>query len=115
MENVFKLEGMTCQGCADTIQGGLNEQSFIEKAKVSLEETTLYVTAKQSIDINSLNSIVSGLGNYKVRPYKSSIFSEILNYFISKKPIVIALAIVILSSFAMQIPNDTFEINGLDW
>ena len=113
MENVFKLEGMTCQGCADTIQGGLNEQSFIEKAKVSLEETTLYVTAKQSIDINSLNSIVSGLGNYKVRPYKSSIFSEILNYFISKKPIVIALAIVILSSFAMQIPNDTFEIKNL--
>ena len=41
MENVFKLEGMPCQGCADTIQGGLNEQSFIEKAKVSLEETTL--------------------------------------------------------------------------
>ena len=32
MQETFKLEGMTCQGCADPIQNGLNEQSFIDKA-----------------------------------------------------------------------------------
>ena len=64
MQETFKLEGMTCQGCADTIQNGLNEQSFIDKAIVSLEENSLVINAKQNLDINSLNSIVAGLGNY---------------------------------------------------
>ena len=108
MQETFKLEGMTCQGCADTIQNGLNEQSFIDKAIVSLEENSLVINAKQNLDINSLNSIVSGLGNYKVRPFKTNLIAQIINYFTSKKPIVIALLIVILSSLAMQISAEEF-------
>ena len=45
MQETFKLEGMTCQGCADTIQNGLNEQSFLDKAIVSLEENSLVINA----------------------------------------------------------------------
>ena len=81
MQETFKLEGMTCQGCADTIQNGLNEQSFIDKAIVSLEENSLVINAKQNLDINSLNSIVSGLGNYKVRPFKTNLIAQIINYY----------------------------------
>ena len=112
MQETFKLEGMTCQGCADTIQNGLNEQSFIDKAIVSLEENSLVINAKQNLDINSLNSIVSGLGNYKVRPFKTNLIAQIINYFTSKKPIVIALLIVILSSVAMQISADEFLLKN---
>ena len=112
MQETFKLEGMTCQGCADTIQNGLNEQSFIDKAIVSLEENSLVINAKQNLDINSLNSIVAGLGNYKVRPFKSNLIAQIINYFTSKKPIVIALLIVILSSLAMQISADEFLLKN---
>ena len=106
MQETFKLEGMTCQGCADTIQNGLNEQSFIDKAIVSLEENSLVINAKQNLDINSLNSIVSGLGNYKVRPFKTNLIAQIINYFTSKKPIVI------LSSVAMQISADEFLLKN---
>ena len=39
MQAIYKVEGMTCQGCADNIQNGLNNQSFVSKANVSLEES----------------------------------------------------------------------------
>jgi len=111
MQAVYKVDGMTCQGCADNIQNGLNNQSFINKANVSLQESKLTIDSDSTLDINSLNSIVSTLGNYKIRPNTTNILSEIVNYFTSKKPIVIALSIVILSSLAMQISDETFNLN----
>ena len=111
MQAIYKVEGMTCQGCADNIQSGLNNQSFVTKANVSLQESKLTIEADSGIDINSLNSIVTTLGNYKLRPNTTNIFSEIINYFTSKKPIVIALSIVILSSLAMQTSDETFSLN----
>jgi len=111
MQAIYKVEGMTCQGCADNIQNGLNNQSFVTKANVSLQESKLTIEADSGIDINSLNSIVTTLGNYKLRPNTTNILSEIINYFTSKKPIVIALSIVILSSLAMQTSDETFSLN----
>ena len=111
MQAIYKVEGMTCQGCADNIQNGLNNQSFVTKANVSLQESKLTIEADSGIDINSLNSIVTTLGNYKLRPNTTNIFSEIINYFTSKKPIVIALSIVILSSLALQTSEETFSLN----
>ena len=111
MQAIYKVEGMTCQGCADNIQSGLKNQSFVTKAKVSLQESKLTIEADSGIDINSLNSIVTTLGNYKLRPNTTNIFSEIINYFTSKKPIVIALSIVILSSLALQTSEETFSLN----
>ena len=113
MQYLFKLEGMTCQGCADTIQNGMNEQSFINNAEVSLKEETLEITSDNDLDIRSLNSVISVLGNYKVRPYKTNLFAEIINYFTSKKAIVIALSIVILSSLAMQAPFEDIKIKNV--
>ena len=111
MQAIYKVEGMTCQGCADNIQSGLKNQSFVTKANVSLQESKLTIEADSGIDINSLNSIVTTLGNYKLRPNTTNIFSEIINYFTSKKPIVIALSIVILSSLALQTSEETFSLN----
>ena len=111
MQAIYKVEGMTCQGCADNIQNGLSNQSFVTKANVSLEESKLTIEADSGIDINSLNSIVTTLGNYKLRPNTTSILAEIINYFTSKKPIVIALSIVILSSLALQTSEETFSLN----
>ena len=111
MQAIYKVEGMTCQGCADNIQSGLNNQSFVTKANVSLQESKLTIEADSGIDINSLNSIVTTLGNYKLRPNTTNILSEIINYFTSKKPIVIALSIVILSSLALQTSEETFSLN----
>ena len=39
MQAIYKVEGMTCQGCADNIQSGLKNQSFVTKANVSLQES----------------------------------------------------------------------------
>ena len=111
MQAIYKVEGMTCQGCADNIQSGLKNQSFVTKANVSLQESKLTIEADSGIDINSLNSIVTTLGNYKLRPNTTNIFSEIINYFTSKKPIMIALSIVILSSLALQTSEETFSLN----
>ena len=70
----------------------------------------LALTYLKKLGLKDLKLKINSIGNKESRELFKKSF---VNYFISKKPIVIALAIVILSSFAMQIPNNTFEIKNL--
>jgi len=43
--STFTIRGMTCQGCANTIQEGLSTNSDIDSAKVVLETNELTITS----------------------------------------------------------------------
>ena len=59
MQTIYKVEGMTCQGCADNIQNGLNNQSFVTKANVSSKLSDLFLINFNISWIISLDSIPS--------------------------------------------------------
>ena len=136
MENTYQVRGMTCQGCADTIEGGIRSSLVVESATVILEKSLLTIISDVSYDESSVNTVLSELGNYGLvssddsmkledplnniqlmssvaaSQTKKSFLLTILNYFLSKKPILVALFIVVTASFALQLSSESFEFNG---
>mgnify|MGYP001258469719 FL=1 len=110
-ETVYKVEGMTCQACADTIETGVKTNLGVLLAHVSLEKKELRIQSDTIFDINNINSVVKNLGDYRIRDNNPGLISNIVEYFVSKKPIVIALSLVTISSLALQVPTNTFDIN----
>ena len=96
MKMVFKIKGMTCQGCADTIKKGVNSYSNINNVIVSLDKNELIIDSNQKFSIEHVDSMLVTLGNYTVEKGNISTFYKVLNYCKTNKPIFLALFIVFL-------------------
>ena len=103
---------MTCQGCANTIQEGLSTNSDIDSAKVVLETNELTITSNQQMSVQQVDSLLSNLGNYSVVKNKPNLLSKITSYLDSRKPILLALLIVTISSLSLQTAYGTFNWNN---
>ena len=112
MKAVFKINGMTCQGCADTIEKGLRGNSSINMAIVSLENNELTIESNQHLSSEQIDSILSSFGNYSVVKDNPSLFSKIISHLESKKPILLALLVVAVSSLSLQTAYGTFDLNN---
>ena len=112
MKAVFKINGMTCQGCADTIEKGLRGNSSINMAIVSLENNELTIESNQHLSSEQIDSILSSSGNYSVVKDNPSLFSKIISHLESKKPILLALLVVAVSSLSLQTAYGTFDLNN---
>ena len=66
-ETVYKVEGMTCQACADTIEAGIKTNLGVLLAHVSLEKKELRIQSDTIFEINHINSVVTNLGDYRIR------------------------------------------------
>ena len=133
MENIYQVRGMTCQDCADTIEAGITSSLKVKSATVILEKSQLTIISDFSYDESSVDTVLGSLGNYGVaslvdhsqfqiplnnisfttsNPKAGSLVSTIIEYFFSKKPIFIALSIVIITSFSLQFPSGSFDFNS---
>ena len=64
-EIIFKVEGMTCEGCERRIQNVLMDIDGVEKAKASHIEKNVKITLNKDIDINTLKEAIEDL-DFKV-------------------------------------------------
>ncbi|MQG19256.1 MAG: hypothetical protein FI718_04925 [SAR202 cluster bacterium] len=112
MEKNFQIQGMTCQSCANTIQDGLGKSSKIKSAKVVLETNQLTIISDEDFSSDEIDSMLSTLGNYNVKKTKKNLLSRIIIYLESRKPILVALFIVIISSLSLQTSYGTFDVNN---
>ena len=110
--SIFRIHGMTCQGCANTIQEGLSTNPDINSAKVVLETNELTITSNQQMSVQQVDSLLSNLGNYSVIKNELNLLSKTLNYLDSRKPILLALLIVTISSLSLQTAYGTFDWNN---
>ena len=108
----FQIQGMTCLGCADTIQTRLRKESDVISAEVSFENKELLLDAKVPVDNEYIDSIISNLGNYNVKSQNANLLSKLLEHLNSKKPILLALTIVIVSSLSIQTPFQNFDLDN---
>ncbi|MBG92671.1 MAG: hypothetical protein CL792_01635 [Chloroflexi bacterium] len=135
MKNIYQVSGMTCQGCADTIEAGIKASLKIESVIVDLEKSELTIISDFSYDNSSVDTILGNLGNYGIassaghssfeiplnniqlmpsvtsKPNTKSLLTAVSEYFFSKKPILIALSIVIITSFSLQLSAENFDVN----
>ncbi len=112
MSQKFQIQGMTCLGCADTIQTRLRKESVVISAEVSFENEELLLDSKVPVDNEYIDSIISNLGNYNVKNQNANLFSKFLSHLNSKKPILLALTIVIVSSLSIQTPLRNFNLDN---
>tara|TARA_Y100000590_G_scaffold116760_1_gene133262 strand:+ start:3309 stop:4028 length:720 start_codon:yes stop_codon:yes gene_type:complete len=108
----FQIQGMTCLGCADTIQTRLRKESDVISAEVSFENEELLLDSKVPVDNEYIDSIISNLGNYNVKSQNANLLSKLLEHLNSKKPILLALTIVIVSSLSIQTPFQNFDLDN---
>tara|TARA_B100000427_G_scaffold313167_1_gene305271 strand:+ start:192 stop:902 length:711 start_codon:yes stop_codon:yes gene_type:complete len=109
MNEVYKVSGMTCDGCANSIKEALELNKLISSVNISLENENINISSDKSFTVNELNSLIENLGNYKI--YEENIFSKIIEYFSSKKTLLLALSLVLISSLSLHIGEDNFELN----
>lgn len=109
MNEVYKVSGMTCDGCANSIKEALELNKLISSVNISLENENINISSDKSFTVNELNSLIDNLGNYKI--YEENIFSKIIEYFSSKKTLLLALSLVLISSLSLHIGEDNFELN----
>jgi copper chaperone CopZ len=113
MKYSYQISGMTCQGCANNIEQALKSQPFFESVSVSLQSSKLTLISKQEIKLETLNKIVSKIGNYKIHDQIPNPLDSLKQYFESKKPILIGLSIIIIASSAIQVSRTSSTTN--DW
>ena len=109
MNEVYKVSGMTCDGCANSIKEALELNKFISSVNINLEDENININSDKNFTVNELNSLIENLGNYKI--YEENIFSKIIEYFSSKKTLLLALSLVLISSLSLHIGEDNFELN----
>ena len=110
--SIFTIRGMTCQGCANTIQERLSTNPDIDSAKVVLETNELTITSNQQMSVQQVDSLLSNLGNYSVVKNKPNLLPKIISYLDSRRPILLALLIVTISSLSLQTAYGTFNWNN---
>ena len=66
MNEVYKVRGMTCEGCANGIKENLESNDYIISANVNLDEEKVYIEADRNFSISELNSLIDNLGKYKI-------------------------------------------------
>ena len=111
MKEIYKVTGMTCQGCADSISKAISSEPYIHNVNVDLENNKLYLESNKKVSLNELNLIIKSLENYKI--INESFFNSFTEYFSSKRSLLIALSIVLVSSVSIQISKDIFSIKDL--
>ena len=109
MNEVYKVSGMTCDGCANSIKEALELNKYISYVNISLEDENINISSGKSFTVNELNSFIDNLGNYKI--YEEKFTSKIIEYFDSKKTLLLALLLVLISSLSLQVSKDNFELN----
>ena len=109
MNEVYKVSGMTCDSCANSIKETLELNKFISYVNISLEDENINISSDKSFTVNELNSLIDNLGNYKI--YEEKFTSKIIEYFSSKKTLLLALLLVLISSLSLQVSKDNFELN----
>ncbi len=113
MEFVFKITGMTCQGCADTIEKGFANNPKVLVSKVSFENNELTIESNDTFTTEQIDQILSGMGNYSVKKKSTKgLFTTIINYLSSKKPILLALMVVLVSSLSVEFGFERFDLNN---
>ncbi len=112
MVAVFKIHGMTCQGCADKIKQAFNSDIRINSVKVSFETNELTIDSYENFNSAEIESILSSIGNYGILQDEPNVEPKFIQYLQLNKPILLSLLIVIILSLSLQAPNKTFDLNN---
>lgn len=65
-KHIFLIEGMHCNGCANTIKNVLHQIEGTTNVEVSFEESRASLLSEHPIEINALNNSLVSYGDFKL-------------------------------------------------
>ena len=98
IKNIYKVQGMTCDDCVQTIKTKLELENEITEVNISLSESKLTVISNKNYEPEDLNKIIKNIGNYYIENNKSNKYKQgnLIDYIKTYKPILLALFFVVL-------------------
>ncbi len=97
-KSIYKIKGMTCDGCVSTIKTKLELEIDISEAIIDLETENLELLSDKIHTPDQLTKIISSVGNYSILENEGKKTNRIIDYFSTYKPIFITLGLVSLLS-----------------
>lgn len=66
MKQTFKITGMSCGGCRETVEKALQSSDGVTFVKVSLDPPEAIIEKADSVTLDHLNFTLSKAGNYSI-------------------------------------------------
>ena len=66
MKQTFKVNGMSCGSCKQTVEKALQEVDGVTSVQVSMSPPEAIIEKADSVTLNQLNSALSKAGNYSI-------------------------------------------------
>ena len=66
MKQTFKINGMSCGSCKQTVEKTLQSVNGVTSAQVSLNPPEAIIEKADSVSLDQLNSALSKAGNYSI-------------------------------------------------
>ena len=116
---------MTCDSCTNAIKSAIINKYPLSKVDLSLTTKELLISTNSEILLSNLNDLVRLLGDYEISDKKSqennyvrfdlekkdkTAFDNIYNYLKDKKPLLIALFVVVASSICLSINSTNDDL-----
>ena len=109
----YKIDGMTCSSCVDTITKRLKALPGVTNVNISLPEKKVDVIADRAILIKEIQNAIADLPKYKADFYDdvetSSVLPQEKTFFQTYKPLFIVFAYIFIFSVAYQVSQGNFS------
>jgi Cu2+-exporting ATPase len=69
MTHTYQISGMTCTGCASTIERALRTVPGVESVKVDLQQTSAAITMKHHVSIEKLRDALAPYPSYELHEH----------------------------------------------
>jgi Cu+-exporting ATPase len=65
-DQTFSVTGMTCQGCAKTVQKAALGISGVQHAVAAPDKNSLLITAAREVSVDEVAAVLAGYSKYRV-------------------------------------------------
>lgn len=66
MKQTFKINGMSCGSCKQTVENALQKVDGVTSVQVSLNPAQAIIEKADAVTLAQLNSVLSKAGNYSI-------------------------------------------------
>ena len=116
MIHTYKIEGMTCGKCVNTVKTALGKINGVEMADISLNPPQAILIMNHHIDTNELNTALKNYGHYSLvatngmnhEPLQQ--VNDTVSFFVTYKPILLVFAYLLLASILKEIYDGGFNL-----
>ncbi len=109
----YKIEGMTCSSCIETITERLKLLSGVSTVNISLSDKKADIIADRAVLLKEIQNAIADLPKYKADFYDdvetSSVLPQEKTFFQTYKPLFIVFAYIFIFSVAYQVSQGNFS------